>query len=264
MRDLLKLSAEELAELSARQTLRVWIAAGLAIGSAVLALLGMMARFSPGEETPLPGMNQFWGQFGWAAILGLSMLVATWLVRGVIMRRLQWAVAICLLLHLLLGASLHVFRIGVPLSQAQADETSGESREELTLPNYGGMEASNEEAAWQRPADSNTPETQMELDRQKSEIQQPNQPAALEVERQVEVAKSEEMKRQEQAAFQKEKPTELERQTREQQQPTPATVAEPKVETAKTTQPDLNSKAEQAKQSNDPAKAEREQAGSSG
>ncbi len=260
MRDLLRLSEEELAELSARQALRLWVAAGLAIGSGVLALLGMMARFSPGEATPLPGMNQFWGQVGWAATLGLSMVVAAWLVRGVMMRRLQWAVAISLLLHLLLGFSLQVFRFGVPLSQvAQADEAS-DSREELTLPNYGGMEAPNAEAAWQKPADSNTPEAQMELERQKSEIQQPNQPQALEVERQTEVAKLEEMKRQEQAAFQKEAKTELERQMREQPTPAPQAVAAPKVETTKTTQPELDTQVEQAKQASQLAKAEREQA----
>ena len=259
MRDLLRLSEEELAELSARQTLRLWVAAGLAIGSAVLALLGMMARFSPGEATPLPGMNQFWGQVGWAATLGLSMVVAAWLVRGVLMRRLQWAVAISLLLHLLLGLSLQVFHFGVPLSQiAQADDAS-DSREELTLPNYGGMEAPNAEAAWQKPADSNTPEAQMELERQKSEMQQPNQPQAVEVERQTEVARLEEMKRQEQAAFQKEQKTELERQMREQPTPTPQAVAAPKVETSKTAQPELDSRVEQAKKASELAKAEREQ-----
>ena len=260
MRDLLKLSEEELAELSARQVLRAWIVVGLAIGSAVLAMLGMMARFSPGQQTPLPGMNQFWGQLGWSATLGVSLVVAAWLVRGVFMRRLQWAVAISLLIHLLLGVSLQVFRFGVPLSQvAQADDSSS-SRDEITLPNYGGMEAPNAEAAWQKPADSNTPETQVELDRQKSEIQQPNQPQAVEVERQTEVAKLEEMKRQEQAAFQKEQKTELERQMREQQVPTPQAVAAPKVETSKTNQPELDTKVEQAKQASQLAKAEREQA----
>ncbi|MFM9966668.1 MAG: hypothetical protein ACKV2Q_36285 [Planctomycetaceae bacterium] len=263
MRDLLKLSEEELAELSARQALRVWIAAGLAIGSAVLALLGMMARYSPNESPPLPGMNHLWGQVGWAATLGLSMVVAAWLVRGVIMRRLQWAVAISLLLHLLLGVSLQTLRFGVPLSQAaEADEAAGASREELTLPNYGGMEAPNAEAeaAWQKPAEANTPETQMELDRQKSELQQPNQPEALDVERQTEVAKLEEMKRQEQAAFQKEAKTELERQQREQELPTPQAVAAPKVETMKTAQPELDTRVEQAKKASELAKAEHEQA----
>ena len=261
MRDLIKLSEEELAELSARQAVRVWVAAGLAIGSAVLALLGMMARFSPGEETLLPGMNRFWGQVGWATTLGLSMIVAAWLVRGVIMRGLQWAVAISLLLHLLLGLSLQVFRFGAPLSPVvQAEDSSRESRLEITLPNYGGMEAPNAEAAWQKPADSNTPEAQMELERQKSEIQQPNQPQTLEVERQTEVAKLEEMKRQEQAAFQKEAKTELERQMREQPAPTPQAVAAPKVETSKTSQPEMDSRVEQAKKASELAKAEREQA----
>ena len=261
MRDLIKLSEEELAELSARQALRVWVAAGLAIGSAVLALLGMMARFSPGEETLLPGMNRFWGQVGWATTLGLSMIVAAWLVRGVIMRGLQWAVAISLLLHLLLGLSLQVFRFGAPLSPVvQAEDSSRESRQEITLPNYGGMEASNAEAAWQRPAESITPEAQMELERQKSEIQQPNQPQSLEIKRQTEVAKLEELKRQEQAAFQKEAKTELERQTREDELPTPQAVAAPKVETSKTAQPELDSQVEQAKRASELAKAERKQA----
>lgn len=261
MRDLIKLSEEELAELSARQALRVWVAVGLAVGSAVLALLGMMTRFSPGEAPPLPGMNQFWGQVGWATTLGVSMIVAAWLVRGVIMRRLQWAVAISLLLHLLLGLSLQVFRFSSPLAHAvQAEDSSRDSRQELTLPNYGGMEAPNAEAAWQRPAESITPEAQMELERQKSEIQQPNQPQSLEVKRQTEVAKLEEMKRQEQAAFQKEAKAELERQMREEELPTPQAVAAPKVETSKTAQPELDSQVEQAKRAAELAKAERKQA----
>jgi len=59
MRDLLKLSDEELAELSARQRVRTLTAAGLAVAIAGLALAGMMARFSAGDEAPLPGMNHF-------------------------------------------------------------------------------------------------------------------------------------------------------------------------------------------------------------
>src|SRR5712691_2304350 len=84
MRDLLKLSDEELAELSARQRVRTLTADGLAVAIAGLALAGMRARFSAGDEAPLPGMNHFWGQLGWSAALGVMLVLAAWLVRGVI------------------------------------------------------------------------------------------------------------------------------------------------------------------------------------
>lgn len=259
MKDLLRISEEQLAQLSARRAVRAWIAAGLAIGSAVLALLGMMARFPPEQATPLPGMNHFWGQLAWSATLGVSMIVAAWMVRGVLMRRLQWAVAISLLLHLLLCLSLQVMRFGVPSAQVAQANDSRDSHEELTLPNYGGMEAPNTEAEWQKPTDSNTPEAQMDLERQKSEMRRPNQPPALDVQRQMEVAKLEELQRQEQVALQKEAKTDIERQMREQPSSTPQAVAEPKIETSKAAQAELQSRAEQAKQATELAKSEREQ-----
>ena len=46
MRDLLRMSEEELAELSARQGLRVLTSVVLATASGGLALAGMIARFS--------------------------------------------------------------------------------------------------------------------------------------------------------------------------------------------------------------------------
>ena len=199
MRDLLKLSDEELAELSRRQKLRLVTATGLAVASGGLALLGMMARYASGEETLLPGMDQFWGQLGWSVLLGAMLVLAAWLVRGVIVKRMQWAIAISLLVHLLLCVTLQTLHLGVPQTVAgQDDETPGRPQEELSLPDYGGLETPKDEAEWQKPADTAAAERKLELERQKTETNDPSQPKPVDVERPSEIVKTEPLPRQDQ------------------------------------------------------------------
>ncbi len=261
MQDLLKLSEEELAELSARQRLRALMAIGLAFGSSGLALAGMMARFSATDKTPLPGMNHLWGQIGWSAALGVMLILAAWLVRGVIAKRVQWAIAVSLLMHLLLCVSMQTLNVGVPLTPPiQADDKLGEPLEELTLPDYAGMESPDAKAAWQQPSETATPEAEMELERQKSQVNDPNQPTPVEIERPQDVAKVEVAQKEQQVTLKKEAQAELERKMREQETQTPQAVEAPKVNTTKTTQPELDARVEQAKQANAAPSAQKKQA----
>ena len=43
------------------------------------------------------------------------MIVAAWLVRGVIMKRLQWGVLLSLLIHLVLCVLLQTVQVNVPV-----------------------------------------------------------------------------------------------------------------------------------------------------
>ncbi len=260
MRDLVQLSEDELAELSARrQGLRTLTAVGLAVGSAGLALAGMRARFSTGDQTPLPGMDQLGGQIAWSTALGAMLVLAAWLIRSVIVKHLQWALAISLLIHLLLCVTMQTLSIGVPLP-VRADDQLGERMEELTLPDYGGMESPDAKAAWQQPAETAAPETEMELQKQKSQVNDPNQPTPVKIERPQDVAKVEVAQKEQQVQIQKEAKAELERKMREQETQAPQAVEAPKVNTSKTTQAELDARVEQAKQANAAPKAQKQQA----
>ncbi len=247
MRDLLRLTDEELAEISLQQELRVMSSIVLATASGGLALAGMMARFSPSDRTPLPGMNHLSGQLGWAALLVVMLVMSAWLVRGVVMKRLQWAIVMSLFVHLLLCASFHTMNIHSPLS-ARAQETPEEKREELTLPDYGGMEKPTEtEAVWDQPNDTATPESEMDVQRQKTEVAQPEKAEATMKERSQEVTKTDTPERREQAAFQKELQAEIERKQREQELMSPQAVAQPNVKTSQAAEASLEAKVEQSK-----------------
>ena len=259
MRDLLRMSEEELAELSARQGVRVLTSVVLATASGGLALAGMITRFSPGDKAPLPGMDQLAGQLGWAALLIVMLIGAAWVARGVIMKRLQWAIAISLLVHLLLCVTIHSLSLGNAPLLVQAGESS-DKREELTLPDYGGMESPDAaEPAWEKPNETATPEAELSVERQKTEVADPSQPKAIDVQRQQEVAKLDTPERREQVALQKEAQAEIERQQREQPMTTPQAVAQPDVKTAKAAQSELEAKVEQAKRDNEAPTAKREQ-----
>ena len=259
MRDLLRMSEEERAELSARQGLRVMTSAVLTTASGGLALAGMIARFSPGDAAPLPGMNHLAGQIGWAAVLIAMLLGAAWVARGVIMKRLQWAIAVSLLVHLLLCVTIHSLSLGGAPLIVQAEEP-GQPRQELTLPDYGGMESpATTKATWEKPNETATPETELNVERKKTDVADPSQPKPVDMQRQQEVAKLDTPERREQAAFQKETQAEIERKQREQERQTPQAVAQPDVKTSKSAQSELEAKVEQAKRDNEPPAAQREQ-----
>ena len=173
MRSLRKISREELGEWKSRERRRFLFAVGLAIAASGLALLGQMWRYpQPGMPTPLPGMDTFQGQLGWSLLLGAVMIAAAWLVRSVAMARLQAAVVVSLLLHLLLVLAAWHMQLALPVALVKPTEQDrGEDPVELTLPDYGGMEAPDvEEQEWERPSDTTTPDPQLDPQK-KAEIE---------------------------------------------------------------------------------------------
>ena len=237
---------EELAEHSLQKDLRVLTSLFLATVSGGLALAGMMARFSPGDKTPLPGMNHLVGQIGWASVLIVLLVLAAWLVRGVVMKRLQWAIAISLIVHLLLCASIHSLSVGSPLVvHPEGVETR---REEVTLPDYGALDAPPEkEAVWEQPHDTATPESEMEVAKQDTEVAEAKRAETEEMERQQLIAKADPLERKEQSAFEREIQQEMERQQREQEMQTPQAVAQPNVKSSQAAEAELQAKIEQSK-----------------
>ena len=62
MKSLLQMSEQELAQQEAGHSFRLCSATGLSVIAAVLALLGMVSRYAPGDQAPLPGMDHLAGQ----------------------------------------------------------------------------------------------------------------------------------------------------------------------------------------------------------
>ena len=106
MRDLIRLSEEELQELTTPQRLRMFVAIGVSLACGIVSLQGMAALFTDATVVPLPGMQHTGGQIAWAAALVAMLILVTFLIRGVIKRRLQWAIGLSLLLHFLLCLSM--------------------------------------------------------------------------------------------------------------------------------------------------------------
>ncbi len=258
MRDLLRMTDEELAEHSLQKELRVMTSLVLATASGGLALAGMMARFSPGDETPLPGMNHLVGQIGWAAVLVVLLVLAAWLVRGVVMKRLQWTIAISLIVHLVLCASFHTLGIGSPL--VVHPEGVESRRAEVTLPDYGALDAPAEnEAVWEQPHDTATPESEMEVARQETEVTTPDRAETEEIERTQELAKADAPERKEQSAFEREIQQEIERKQRKQEMQTPQVVAQPNVQSSQAAEAELQAKIEQSRSDAVAPSAQRQQ-----
>lgn len=224
--------------------------------SGVLAFVGMWLRYSQAASVPLPGMSDVVGQFGWAIALAGVLFASTYVIRGVFMQRLQWAVAISLLLHLLLLMSMQTLGLNVPLQQeVQADELPGRPLEEMQLPDHGDAP---EQAAWDQPADVAMPERPVEIERQQAQAVDANRPKEVEVERPVEVAKLEAMQRQEQQVkVAQEQQAELERQMRERELQQPQAVVQPNVRTQQQKQVELDAQVEQEKRIAEAMKAER-------
>ena len=265
MRDLLQLSEIELSEQSGRQRIRVLTAIGLSVISGLLALAGMMTRYSGAADAPLPGMDHLLGQLGWATTVTLTLLAAAWLLHGLVMQRLQWAVAISLAVHLMMCVSMHTMSLGLPLTPpVQADETSGaRTLEQLSLPDYADADASEsgELPAWKQPTEADAPESEIELERQKMELAEAQKPQPVEVERpDAAIEKLETPERQEQVKLAQDARAELDRTMREKELQTPQAVAQPQVKTAQTTNPELEAKVASVKQANAALQTQRQQA----
>lgn len=234
-------------------------ALGLAGASGVLAFLGMQFRYAPGDETLLPGMNAWPGQVAWAVLLTTLMVLIAWWVRGISGKRLQWAVASSLFLHLLLCVCLQVLPLAFPVTaQIEPAEVPGRPLEELTLPDHGGMEAPEVEAVWERPTQTPAREREIELQRQSMQANAPSQPRTVESSRQAEITKAELKPQEQPVELTRESAQPLERQMQELPRPTESVAAQPAVTPATAAAATANPRATQSRQRTELSLRERE------
>jgi len=197
MRDLVRISDAELQELTSGQRLRMLGAFSIAMACGIVALHGMLTLFTDAPVVPLPGMKQPFGQIAWAAGLVAMLAAVTLLVRGMIKRRLQWAIALSLGLHFVLCASMSVveFRGPQPIPD-QTAEFPGATPEEFTLPDYAGTEKDSSDVLWKRPMDSVTPEDAVDVPRTELEIAEADKPEPVKNQPTQEVEKLESIEQQ--------------------------------------------------------------------
>lgn len=242
------------AELAAAQT-GIGMAAGPAIGvsatSSVLAMAGMMLRYSPGDEVPLAGMDHLAGQTTWALALGATMLAAAYVVRSLFMKRLQWAVLASLAIHLAICGALNVVTLELPMAMAAEVGDADRPPRDITMPDYGGVETeSQQEQQWERPTQVDIPESeQQQLDRQQAEIEVDSEIDPVELQRRVAEAMVPERQQQEQERLQQERQLDIERRQREAEADAPQEVEAPNVQTADAQQPNLEAREIQRSQS---------------
>lgn len=159
MRDLVQLTDARNPDLTAREGLRVTLAMLLASASGILALRSLAPALISADIPPLPGMHSLAGQIAWPAVVVAMLIAVRMLVRGVIQRRLQWAVGLSLLVHLLMSLFAARLQMNVrgphPESGARRIDLQ---REEFTLPDYANSEFADEEPVWAQPADVTAPE----------------------------------------------------------------------------------------------------------
>ncbi len=171
MRDLVQLSNEELNELTTAQRLRIFVAIGVSVACGIVSLQGMAAVFTDASVVPLPVMQHLSGQIAWAFALIAMLLLVTFLVRGVIKRRLQWAIALSLLIHFLLCLSMTTVDFRGPLpTPAQAADLSQIPREEFTLPDHATSDVPDPAAAWLQQNETETPDRELEPERSEMTI----------------------------------------------------------------------------------------------
>lgn len=173
MSSLLRMSEREL-RLAAAANRFPWQRAIVLAGSAaVLSVIGMQLRYDRGDATPLPGMDHLAGQLVLSAVLSTGMLVSAWFFRTVLVKRVQYAIVVSLLIHALLCLALQVFLVGMPLlPEAEAGERDIADRQ-MSLPEYGGMEAMQvAQPQWERTTEVDVAENaQHDLQRQQTEVE---------------------------------------------------------------------------------------------
>ena len=261
MASLLRMSEQELAKHVAGQGFRAYGAVSMATLATVLAFLGMASRQAMGEPVPvLPGAGSTAGQIGWAVSLGLMMLAAWWLARNVIMKRLQTTVVVSLLLHLILCVVFQKLHADFPLANvAEAEEGEASSLSEVSLPDYGGMEATDAQTPeWEATTENAVTDARMEeVQRQVNEIEVSNEQEQAEVERQQEIARAEQMERKEVDLRQREQAAEMQRQAAAQQAAAQAEAA-PEVTTQAAAEAELQARAEAQRAESSVQTSERE------
>ena len=260
MRDLVRIADDDLQDFTAGQRLRMLTAISVAMACGIVALQGMAVLFTDAKVVPLPGMEQLPGQIAWATALVAMLVAVTFLVRGVIKRRLQWAIAISLLIHFLLCLSVSVveFRGPRPIPAAAA-ELPGATPDEFTLPDYAGEETPNSESLWKQQSDSETPENNVDVERVETEIAEADKPKPIDATQAQDVEKLESMERQEQVKLAADAAAEMKRQAKEHELPTPQPAESPDVATAESAQPILDVQMDQMKQSSAAPETAREQ-----
>ena len=234
MKSLLTISDAELASLEARERFGVVPAIGVAASSAVLAFGGMAMRFSPGDAVPVSGMDHPVGQLILSGMLAGFMLLAAAVIRGVFMKRLQWTVLIALLVHAIICITLNTVTVPSPLL---AMEAPGEApMEELTLPDYGGMEAVTQDTPqWEQPTELDLPETEQH-ERSEQELDLPAEPEQVQPERRVEQASTPDRRQTPTPPDQRNEP-EIEKHSRTPDPRAPQQVNTPQVQTPDVQQP---------------------------
>jgi hypothetical protein len=246
MSSLLRMSDDELTRrASSGDGLRMLAAVCLATAATILALLGLAGRFGSEESRWLPGLEHPAGLAAWAVVLGGMVLLAGILAESVVVRRLQKAVAVSLAIHLLLCLfSLLVHLSGIPIAETPAEEAGAVSLSEMTVPDYGAMEAPNADSP-----DFNAP-TQVDLsansaaqlDRQTTEVDAQAAPQNVDVEQSRDVAQLQNLQRQTQEAMQQDAPMQIERQSRPQTTDAPQAVSNPQVSTQSAQQVELSAR----------------------
>jgi hypothetical protein len=259
---LLRMSEKELAKHVAGQGFLAYGAVGMATLATVLAFLGMASRQALGEPEPvLPGAGSTAGQVGWAVGLGLMMLAAGWLARNVIIKRLQTTIVVSLLLHLLACVVFRQLNVDFPLANvAEAEEGDASSLSDVTLPDYGGMEASDAQAPdWEATTEHAVTDARMEeVQRQVNQVEVSNEQERAEVERQQEIARADEMQRQEVEVKQREMAAELQRQAAEGQAASADAEAAPEVTTQAAADAELQARADTQRAESSVQTSERE------
>ncbi len=244
MKSVLRMSDAELAKLETGIGFRTLPAFSFAVATSVLAFAGMALRYSAGDEVPLAGMDTLTGRCVLASALGVSMIVAAWLVRGVLMKRLQWGVLLSLLIHLILCMLLRNVQVNVPVVLAAEIGTTDVPLQEFTVPDYGGAESltSQEQQQWERPTDVEIQESeQQQLDRQDTEIEIDARPEQVYRKEHV-AAVDVPMQQREQERMQQEQKLELQRQAQQAETNFPEQVNSPQITTQQPHQPELESR----------------------
>lgn len=242
MKSMLTMSESELAAIEAGDSFGVMPAIGISASASVLAFGGMFLRYSPGDQVPVAGMDHLAGQLTIAATLGLAMLICAALVKGVIMKRLQWAVLISLLLHMCICLTLNSLVVEGPLMAMETGESDVPPRE-FSLPDYGGAESIDSPSQeWERPTEVDLPESeQHELQRQQTEPEMQAEPEQFESERQVQNAQVPDRREMEQQ-LKRERQLEIEKQMQTAESDAPEQLEAPELETQQTEQPQLQAR----------------------
>lgn len=260
MRDLIRLSEEELQELTTPQRLRMFVAIGVSLACGIVSLQGMAALFTDATVVPLPGMQHTGGQIAWAAALVAMLILVTFLIRGVIKRRLQWAIGLSLLLHFLLCLSMTTvaFR-GLQTRPAEAADFAEIPRDEFSLPDYAGMEQPSVEKPWEKTAPTETPEKPVEIERPEMQLAETVKPESPDSVTQQQAQEVETPERQDRVEISADVASAMERQATDAPPASLAPVAQPDVTAAASDQAQLDAKLQSQKMTSELASSERQQ-----